>query len=137
MILLDTQVLIWFSQGDTRLEEPARKIVSGEAANGEVVVSPISFWEVSMLVQKARLSLGMDVLDWIEAVLRQPRVRIEPISPTIAVDAGRLPGDIHGDPADRLIIATARQIACPVLTTDRKILDYAVQGHVHAIDARL
>lgn len=107
-----------------------------ETAGGEIALSPISFWEASMLVQKGRLSLGMDVLEWIEAIVGQPNVRIEPVSPAIAVDAGRLPGEIHGDPADRLILATARSLACPVMTTDRKMLAYAGQGHVQAIDAR-
>jgi PIN domain nuclease of toxin-antitoxin system len=136
LILLDTQTLIWFSQGDVRLGEAARRVVSDEAANDEVVVSPISFWEASMLVRKGRLSLGLDALEWAAAVLKQSAIRIEPISTVVAVDAGRLPGDIHGDPADRLIVATARSLACPVLTTDRKILAYADQGHVQAIDAR-
>lgn len=136
MILLDTQILIWFSQGDVRLREAARTIVSDETASGDVAVSTISFWEASMLVQKDRLSLGMDIVEWVAAVMRQPAIRIEPISPIIAVDAGQLPGDIHGDPADRLIVATARNLACPVLTTDRKILAYADQGHVQAIEAR-
>ena len=136
MILLDTQVLIWFSQGDMRLGDSARKVVSDEAATGEVAVSPISFWEVSMLVQKGRLSLGMDVGDWADVVVRQPRIRIEPTGPAIAVDAGRLPGDIHGDPADRLIIATARALACSLLTTDRRILDYGAAGHVKVVDGR-
>jgi PIN domain nuclease of toxin-antitoxin system len=136
LILLDTQILIWFTQGDVRLGETARRIVSDEASNDEVVVSPISFWETSMLVWKSRLSLGLDALEWATAVLRQSAIRMEPISPVIAIDAGQLPGDIHGDPADRLIIATARSLSCPVLTTDRKILAYGDQGHVQAIDAR-
>lgn len=135
MILLDTQILIWFSQGDQRLREEARKIIGDEATKDEIAVSPISFWEVAMLIKKNKLSLGMDVVDWTEAILRQPRIKIEPISPAIAVDAGRLPGEIHGDPADRLIVSTARSLVCPLLTADRKILDYAAQGHLHAIKA--
>ncbi len=90
-----------------------------------------------MLTEKGRISLGMDVLNWMETVLAQPGIRLEQVSPAIAIDAGRLPGNIHGDPADRLIVATARHLVCPVLTTDRKILAYADQGHVQAMEARL
>ena len=90
-----------------------------------------------MLVDKGKLALGMRPLDWMEAVLDEPGFRIEPFAPVIAIDAGSLPGDIHGDPADRIIIATARHLACPLLTTDRKILDYATEGHLQAINARL
>jgi PIN domain nuclease of toxin-antitoxin system len=136
LILLDTHILIWFAQGDPRLGEGSRTIIADEAAKDRVAVSPISFWEVSMLVDKGRLSLGISVRDWAEAVMRQPQISIEPITPAIALDAGQLRGDIHGDPADRLIVATARSLVCPLLTTDRKILAYAAEGHVQAIEAR-
>jgi PIN domain nuclease of toxin-antitoxin system len=136
LILLDTQSLVWFVQGDTRLGVLARRSMIDEAEAGGVLISPISFWEVSMLVEKARISLGRDTAAWVEAVLDQPGFKLEPMKPAVAVDAGRLPGQIHGDPADRLIIATARHRACPVLTTDRRILGYAEQGHVQAADAR-
>ena len=136
MILLDTQSLVWFVQGDTRLGALARRSMIDQAEAGGVLISPISFWEVSMLVEKGRISLGRDTAAWVESVLAQPGLKLEPMKPAVAVDAGRLPGQIHGDPADRMIIATARHLACPVLTTDRKILSYAEQGHVEAIDAR-
>jgi PIN domain nuclease of toxin-antitoxin system len=137
LILLDTQVLVWLAQGDVRLGKSARDIISREASADGAVISPISFWEISMLTEKGRISLGMDVLNWMETVLAQPGIRLEQVSPAIAIDAGRLPGNIHGDPADRLIVATARHLVCPVLTTDRKILAYADQGHVQAMEARL
>jgi PIN domain nuclease of toxin-antitoxin system len=137
LILLDTQSLVWFAQGDPRLGARAQKTTIDQADAGEVVLSPISFWEVSMLLVKGRINLGRDTSAWVEAVLGQPGFRLEPLEPTVAVDAGRLPGQIHGDPADRLIVATARHLACPVLTADRKILAYAAQGHVQALDACL
>jgi PIN domain nuclease of toxin-antitoxin system len=137
LILLDTQTLIWFVQGDPRLKEAARTLIEQETATDIAAISPISFWEAAMLVDKGKLALGMRPLDWMEAVLDEPGFRIEPFAPVIAIDAGSLPGDIHGDPADRIIIATARHLACPLLTTDRKILDYATEGHLQAINARL
>lgn len=136
MILLDTHVLVWFAEGDDRLRTAAKKIIGREASAESVALSPISFWEIAMLTGKARLSLGREVREWTEAILTQAAIRLEPISPSIAIDAGQLPGDIHGDPADRIIIATARHLGCPLLTMDRKILAYAATGHVEAIDAR-
>jgi PIN domain nuclease of toxin-antitoxin system len=137
LILLDTQVLIWFSQGHPQLRPAARTLIEQETAAGTAVISPISFWEVAMLVDKAKIALGWRPLDWMESILDGRGFRLEPLAPIIAIDAGSLPGDIHGDPADRIIVATARHLACPVLTTDHKILAYGAQHHVKAIDARL
>ena len=90
-----------------------------------------------MLVEKGRLNLGQDTLRWIAKALAATGVSLTPISPAIAIKAGQLPRAIHGDPADRLIIATAQAFESRLLTTDRKILDYADHGHVQASDARL
>ena len=136
MILLDTQALVWFVQGDASLGPVAGRIVVAEADADGVLVSPISLWEIAMLSEKGRIGLGRGTLEWTEGVLERPGLRLEPISAAIAVDAGRLPPPVHGDPADRLIIATARQLACPILTSDRHILAYAAAGHVRAVDAR-
>jgi PIN domain nuclease of toxin-antitoxin system len=137
LILLDTQVLVWFSQEDRRLKEKARLLIEKETAADEAMISPITFWEVAMLVDKGQLPLGHRPLDWMEAVLDGVGFRIAPLAPIIAVDAGSLPGDIHGDPADRIIVATARHLGCPLLTTDHEIIAYAQAGHLQAIDARL
>jgi len=133
MILLDTVALIWATMDDPRLGKESRSWIERETA---ISVSAITPWEVTMLAQKGRISLNQEPLAWIEAILAVPQVRLAPIEPSIAVDAGRLPGAIHGDPADRLIIATARALSCPLLTSDRRILDYSRQGHVEAFDAR-
>ena len=90
-----------------------------------------------MLVGKKRLSLAGSPMDWVKGVLADPRMELAPIEPRIAVEAGLLPRAIHGDPADRLLIATARALACPVLTPDRKLLAYAEEGYLQALDARL
>ena len=137
MILLDTNVLVWLIMGDTRLKPERRALIEDARVEEGVRVSAITAWEISMLVDKGRLDLRREVSKWIEAVFSAPGVRIASISPAIAVDAGRLPGAIHGDPADRLIIATARELGCPLLTSDKRILAYAAAGHVSVIDARL
>ena len=135
MILLDTQVLVWLFMDDPRLGKKSERLIERSRARGEACISAITPWELSMLVDKGRLDLGRDTLAWISAAMAAPGVRLMPITPEIAVAAGRLPRGIHGDPADRLIVATARELSCPLLTSDRRIIDYAGQGHLQAIDA--
>ena len=89
-----------------------------------------------MLLDKGRISLGMPADAWARDVLSSGKIVVAPLTPEVAAAAGQLPGSIHGDPADRIIVATARAYRCAVLTTDRKILAYAKAGHVQAIDAR-
>ncbi len=88
-----------------------------------------------MLTQKGRLALGRETGAWLKEALSLPGISLAPITPDIAVDSVGLPGDFHADPADRLIIATARQANATLLTADRAILDYAAAGHLHAVDA--
>lgn len=135
MIVLDTHVLIWALNDDSRLGAGAREIIDREAGLGEVLVSAITPWEIVMLTEKGRLALGRDVASWLDAALALPGLVLAPLLPAIAVDSVRLPGGFHADPADRLIIATARHANAVLLTADRTILDYAAAGHVPAIDA--
>ena len=136
MMLLDTHALIWMVEGDARLGNNARVAVDEERAGDGVLVSPISAWEAAMLVRKGQLALRRPVTDWFDLVLAAPGFRLAIITTAIGADAGGLPRPLHGDPADRLIVATARALGCPLLTADRAILDYAALGHVQAIDAR-
>ena len=136
MILLDTQVLVWLFQDDARLGSRSEQLIEQNRAGNNALVSAITPWEISMLVEKNRLDLGRDLLSWVSTALAAPGVGLAPITPEIAVEAGRLTGGIHGDPADRLVVATARALACPLLTSDRRLLDYGHSGHVEAIDAR-
>lgn len=136
MILIDTQALVWLIEGNPRLGVGAKVIIERERATRDALISIISVWEAAMLVDKGRLALSRAVYQWFEAVLSAPGFRLADMTVAMGADAGGLPGDIHGDPADRLIIATARALGCPVLTADRKILDYSKAGHVEAIDAR-
>ncbi len=89
-----------------------------------------------MLAQKGRLLLGRETGTWIEAALALPGIRLAPIEPSIAVDSVRLPGTLHPDPADRLIIATARHFGVPLLSADAAILAYGETGHLRVTDAR-
>jgi PIN domain nuclease of toxin-antitoxin system len=132
VILLDTHVLIWFVQADPVLGTQAREQI--ETCEGELGVSAITPWEVAMLVGKKRVSLGRSAGDWVNRTLALDNIRLIPLEPAIAVEAGELEG-LHGDPADRIIIATARRFSAPLLTADRAILAYGAAGHVETIDA--
>ena len=90
----------------------------------------ISVWEIGMLIAKGRLALSMSADDWLLAVQSVPNVHLLPLTAGIAIDSTRLPGSFHGDPADRMIVATARAINAPLVTADRKIRAY---GHVQTI----
>lgn len=98
-------------------------------------MSAITPWEIALLAGKGRLALGRDTGAWIEEALALPGIALAPITPAIAVDSVGLPGDFHADPADRLIIATARHADATLFTVDHAILDYAATGHVKAADA--
>ncbi len=135
MIVIDTHVLIWALDDDRRLGDAARQVLMAAATDGGIMVSAITPWEIALLAHKGRLTLGREISAWIDAALALPGIALAPIEPAIAVDSVRLPGIFHADPADRLIIATARHANLPLLTADRAILDYANSGHVIAIDA--
>jgi PIN domain nuclease of toxin-antitoxin system len=137
LIVADTHALIWAVEGSDRLGPLAIEAVEKAVASGSLIVSAITPWEVSMLADKGRIVFSSGVRRWIDTLLSSRGIRLFPLEPAIAVDAGCLPGIIHGDPADRLIIATARFLACPLLTADERILDYAGAGHVVACDARM
>ncbi len=88
-----------------------------------------------MLVAKGRLTLDRDVGEWVQAALSLPGMGLIALEPEIAVAASRLPGEMHGDPADRLIVASARHMGAVLITDDKLILDYAEAGHVRALRA--
>jgi PIN domain nuclease of toxin-antitoxin system len=137
LVLLDTHAWVWLLTGSERLGPKARRAVQRSLAEGAVLVSAISPWEVAMLVEKGRLVLDRDVGEWVQAALSLPGIRLEPISPEVAVASTRLPGTIHPDPADRIIAATARHLGSTLITADQLLLDYSKDGHIRAIKAGL
>jgi PIN domain nuclease of toxin-antitoxin system len=131
-VLLDTYVLVWLVGGDTQLSARARRQI---AAATTVWVSAITPWEIGMLVAKGRLTLAQDPLEWLDAVLALPGIRLAGLEPAIAVASSRLPGDLPGDPADRIIAATARHLDAKLVTADEKLLAYGAAGFLSAVSA--
>ena len=125
MIVLDTHVLVWWVTGHTaELSRKARTAIDKEAAGGEILVSSISAWEIAMLVERGRLQLTMDVEKWLDIVTEIDAVRFVPVNNRIAIKSVALPGEFHKDAADRLIVATARDAAAPLVTADENIRRY-------------
>jgi PIN domain nuclease of toxin-antitoxin system len=102
-----------------------------------VFISPISAWEIGLIsrpsVRHLALQFLPDAKTWFQTTMTAPGVKPAPFTAEIAIDASFLPGDLHSDPADRLIIATARHLGVPVVTRDRKIIEYGRAGHVSVI----
>ena len=125
MIVLDTHVLLWWVNGADLLSSAAEKVIRKTLAQGgEIIVSTISAWEISMLIDKGRLVLGMDVESWFDEVTQIDGVRFIPVDNEIAIKSTVLPGEFHKDPADRMIVATARKLAVSLVTADQKITNY-------------
>lgn len=124
MIVLDTHTLVWWVTGDAALSKKAKSVIEREQDGGEIIVSAISAWEITMLVEKDRLVLSMDVSSWLATVAEIEGVKFLPVDVEIANKSVVLPGEFHKDPADRMIVATARKLAVPVVTKDEKIQSY-------------
>jgi len=122
--------------GDGRLRLALRRRIEAAAAEQQLWVSAITPWEIGMLVAKGRLVLDRDVMDWLQATLALPGIRVAPLEPVVAVASTRLPGELHGDPADRLIVATARRLGATLVTADAALLAYGQLGHVQVLSAR-
>lgn len=129
MILLDTHVWVWWVHG-VRLSEEQLGQIDRSAEKG-LGVSIISCWEVAKLVEKGRLTLQRPIGSWFEQALTYPGVQLLGLSVPVVLDATSLPGDFHSDPADQLIVATARIHGCQLATSDGKILSYE---HVNSLD---
>lgn len=132
MIVLDTHIWVWWVNGSAELSASKNQILSSLQADG-LGVSVISCWEIAKLVEKGRLGLAVPVSQWIDQALAYPGIRLLPLDPKIAVASTQLPQPFHNDPADQIIVATSRELDCPIATDDGKILAY---GHVKLAWAR-
>lgn len=133
-VLLDTHVWLWLSQGNDRLlDTPGLAAIEKAKDSGGVLISIISIWEVGMLASKGRILARQDYRQWVNRAFEERDVHLQPMTLGIALETSSLPGEFHADPADRILVATARELNIPLITADARILAYANSGHVKAI----
>jgi PIN domain nuclease of toxin-antitoxin system len=131
-LLLDTHAWLWLVQGEQQFSDENLALIEQAAREARLRVSSISIWEVAMLEVKGRIALSLDCHTWVRQALAAPGLDLLTLEPDILIDSSRLPGTFHGDPADRIIVATARARGACLLTRDGKILEYAARGFVAA-----
>ncbi len=121
--LLDTHILIWWLNDISRLSPEQRKVAASASAESPLLVSDISLWEVASLCDLRRIRLSVPLREWLDKAVAPPLVRRQGISPAIAAELAALPDSFHRDPADRILVATARVLGAPLLTHDRRIIE--------------
>jgi PIN domain nuclease of toxin-antitoxin system len=129
VIILDTHTWIWWVLDENKLT-PSQRTIIQENETDLIGVSAISLWEVAKSVELGKLELPRSLEEWFSEALNYPGIRIIELTPEIAIESTQLPGDFHRDPADQIIVATARKHNCPLITLDDKILNYE---HVQTI----
>lgn len=134
-LLLDTHTFLWMVEGHPRLGTEAGKVLNRAAREERLVVSAITPWEIGVLVTKKRIDLHRELMEWIREALSRPGVTLVPLAPEIAVASTRLPFDMHPDPADRILVATARHLGATLVTADKSLLALSKKGHFRGIDA--
>jgi PIN domain nuclease of toxin-antitoxin system len=133
--VLDTHVWLWWVMGHSGINAQTLASLAAASENEGLLVSVISVWEVGLLAAKGRIELGMAADKWVERALAVPGLRLCHLTPAIAVRSSFLPMAPHGDPADRIIMATALAEGVPLVTRDQAILAYGAQGHLSVIPA--
>ncbi len=132
-ILLDTCAALWLMAGAAMSRPALAAINRAQDTEHGVHVSPISAWEVGLLLSKRRLTLAMAAEEWFETLLAMPGVRLASMPPKVLIVSSMLPGAPPKDPADRIIAATAREYGMAVVTRDRALTAYAKGGHIDLI----
>lgn len=136
LLLLDTHCWIWAQLGLLQnLSRAALQSIKSAEREGNLRISVISVWELAMLEQRRRIALPMNVRTWVEQALSKPGISVAPLTSEIAIESVNLPGDLHGDPADRMLVATARVLGATLLTKDAQLIRYSRQRHVKALEA--
>lgn len=132
-VLLDTCAILWLAAGSPRGERARGHMRSAQETGSAAMVSPISAWEIGLLAARGRISLVEPARRWFARLLATPGLRLAEMPPEVLIAASELPGVLHADPADRILVATARECGYRLLTGDRRMLEYAERGHVMAL----
>jgi len=123
MIVCDTHVWVWWVHASDQLSDNQIRAVRTNETD-IIGVSAISVWEIAKLVEHRRLELPCPLDEWFAKALEYPGIRLLELTPEIAIESTQLPGLFHRDPADQIIVATARRHNCPLVTSDNRILRY-------------
>ena len=122
--LLDTHTWIWWNMRPQNLSRKVAKLIADEDGYEELLLSAISLWEFSKLLEKGNLGISYNPEEWIDVALEMPKLRLVSLTPMIAYRSTILPRPFHDDPADQLIVASAREENAVILTKDERILNY-------------
>ena len=122
--MLDTHTWIWWHMNPQKLSQKVKRLVGKTDSYDEILLSAISPWEFCKLLEKKRIGISCDPEGWINIALDMPKLRLVPLSPILAYRSTVLPQPFHSDPADQIIVATAREENATILTRDERILSY-------------
>jgi PIN domain nuclease of toxin-antitoxin system len=132
-LLLDTCATIWITKEEPISDQAIVAIARARENSESIYVSPISAWELGLLVARGRINLSMSAERWFLRLLQAPGLRLADMPPEILIASSFLPGAPPRDPADRILAATAREYGYTLVTRDRPLLDYARQGQISAL----
>lgn len=135
-LLLDTHIWLWYMEGvNGVLSSTVIAEIDAARCEHRLFVSAISVWEIGMLFAKGRITLSSPLNHWVSDSLTNANLRLQPLDADVALESTLLPGDPHGDPADRFLVATARVKNLKLVTHDQKIIDYGKAGYVQVLAA--
>jgi PIN domain nuclease of toxin-antitoxin system len=132
-LLLDTHAAVWITEDQPLANGATEALDAAYRAGSTVYVSAITAWEIGMLVSRNRLGLAARPERWFQRLLAIPGVKLADLSPDILIASSFLPGEPPRDPADRIILATARDLGATLITRDRLLLKYGEDGQVSTI----
>ncbi|MFL5237298.1 MAG: type II toxin-antitoxin system VapC family toxin [Rhizomicrobium sp.] len=133
-LLLDTCAALWIMANDEMHRAAVDAIDEASDRREKIFVSPITGWEIGLKARKGKFRSQYSPQRWLSLLLALPQVAVAEMPPHILLESSFLPGNLVGDPADRIIAATAREFGYTVITRDRALLDYAAQGHLAVIE---
>ena len=133
-LLLDTHIWLWFAEGNTaRLPPASVRRLDDARRNDGLLISAISVWEIGILHARGRVQLSAPLRGWVQDALTPPGISLLPLDAETAAESTLLPGEPHGDPADRMLIAAARTKGVVLVTRDQNIIDYGKAGYVRTL----
>ena len=131
-LLLDTCAALWLAEGSPLAAPALQALAQARRAGTPIRVSPMTAWEIGVLVARNRLRLPMEPAAWFAALIALPGLSLAELTPALLAAAAALPGEPPRDPVDRMMAATARGLGCRLITRDSALLDYARAGHMQA-----